>query len=86
VDNQKIISPTNIKEIWMMAGLGKVDVACIGFMAFVILATSGYMAVFQGWVVVDGAQIWVGWTWWIVFGIVIVSLFVIFVSSRWKPG
>jgi hypothetical protein len=69
-----------------MAGLGKVDVACIGFMAFVVLIVSGYMAVFRGWADINGTLIWVGWLWWVVFGLVITSLLVIIVSTRRKSG
>jgi hypothetical protein len=65
-----------------MAGLGKIDVACIGFMILVVLTVAGYMAVFRGWAEIEGAFIWVGWIWWVVFGLVITSLLIIIISSR----
>ncbi|MFX1319263.1 MAG: hypothetical protein ACFE9O_08995 [Promethearchaeota archaeon] len=68
-----------------MAGLEKIDIACIAFMTFVILTVSGYMAVFRGWAEINGSIIWVGWIWWVVFGVVIASLLVIIISSRRRP-
>ncbi len=68
-----------------MAGLSKIDIACIGFMTFVVLTVSGYMAVFRGWAEIDGSIIWLGWIWWVVFGLVIASLLVI-ISSRHRSG
>jgi hypothetical protein len=65
-----------------MAGLGKFDVACIAFMAVIVLTTAGYMAVFGSWAEVDGLVIWSGWVWWVVIAIIITSLLVIVVSSR----
>ncbi len=68
-----------------MAGLSKIDIACIGFMTFMVLTVSGYMAVFRGWAEIDGSIIWLGWIWWVVFGLVIASLLVI-ISSRHRSG
>jgi uncharacterized membrane protein len=69
-----------------MAGLEKLDVACIAFMAMIVLTISGYVAVFGGWTDIGGTPIWVGWIWWVIFGVVIVSLLVIIVTSRRKTG
>jgi len=68
-----------------MPGLSKIDIACIGFMTFVVLTVSGYIAVFRGWAQIDGSIIWLGWIWWVVFGLVIASLLVI-ISSRHRSG
>ncbi|MHA2406539.1 MAG: hypothetical protein ACXACH_07290 [Candidatus Hermodarchaeia archaeon] len=69
-----------------MAGLGKLDVTCIAFMAVIILTVAGYMAVFGSWAEVDGLMIWSGWVWWVVIGIIIASLLVIIISSRRRIG
>ncbi len=69
-----------------MAGLGKVDVACIAFMVVVVITISGYMAVFGSWAEIDGLLIWMGWVWWVIIGIIIVSLLVIIISSRRATG
>ncbi|MFW9934980.1 MAG: hypothetical protein ACFFDU_05680 [Candidatus Thorarchaeota archaeon] len=69
-----------------MVELGKLDVACIAFMTVIVLTISGYMAVFGGWTEIDGTPIWVGWVWWVIFGVVIASLLVIVLTSRWKTG
>ncbi len=69
-----------------MMGLSKVDVACISLMIVIVLTTAGYMAVFGGWTEVDGVLIWMGWVWWVVIGLVIVSLLIIIISSRKETG
>ena len=69
-----------------MAGLGKVDVACIAFMVVVVITISGYMAVFGSWAQIDGVLIWMGWVWWVIIGIIIASLLVIIFSSRRTAG
>jgi hypothetical protein len=69
-----------------MAGLGKLDVACIAFMTVIVLTVAGYMAVFGSWVEVDGLVIWMGWIWWVVIGIIIASLLLIIGSSRRRAG
>ncbi|MFX1509151.1 MAG: hypothetical protein ACFFBR_02490 [Promethearchaeota archaeon] len=69
-----------------MAGLGKLDVACIGFMTVIVLTISGYMAVYGGWTLVEGTPLWMGWVWWVIFAIVIISLLLIILTSRRNPG
>ena len=65
-----------------MAGLGKIDIACIAFMVVITLTISGYMAVYGSWAVINDVLIWMGWVWWVIIGIVIVSLLIIILSSR----
>jgi hypothetical protein len=69
-----------------MAGLGKLDVACLSFMTVIVLTIAGYMAVFGGWILVDGTPIWMGWVWWVIFVIIIASLLIIIVTSRRNVG
>ncbi|MFW9831889.1 MAG: hypothetical protein ACFFD8_08940 [Candidatus Thorarchaeota archaeon] len=65
-----------------MGGLAKVDLACIGFMVVIILIGSGYLAIFAGWVLIGPILIWVGWIWWIVIALVIVSLLIMVWTVR----
>ncbi len=69
-----------------MAELGKVDLACIGSMIVVVLASTGFLALFAGFVVIGDDLIWVGWIWWVVIAIVLASLGVIIVSSWRETG
>jgi hypothetical protein len=71
---------------WKMAGLGKVDMGCIGFMTAIILIIAGYMALFGGFSESDGAFIWIGWVWWVVIAISIASLIIIIFTSREHKG
>ena len=66
----------------MLAGLGKLDVACIAFMIVIVLTVAGYMAAFGSWAEVNGTWIWMGWVWWAVIGLIIAALFVIIITSR----
>lgn len=65
-----------------MAGLGKLDVACIAFMTVIVLTVAGYMAVFGSWAEISGTWIWIGWVWWVVICIIIASLLVIIFTLR----
>lgn len=65
-----------------MAKLGKLDLACVGFMAVIILIGSGYLAVFAGWMLVGPTLVWIGWVWWVVFTLVIIALLILVWTSR----